>query len=239
MLKQAWRSYLASLHPRYLRKAYDMGSLFMFIYWFGIYPLIMSAVSDTVEFYTVMGHIFMRLIPFMIARWSNIGSKYLMPKAMFLSPMKEQERKEYINRVLLIKIGMMVSLGICIEIIWGIFTGFHMGKVILMMLVNLSIGIATYISTEKKGINIFVISMEIFTMMFIVFLEVGTEGTLTAFCNWFILITAIVIPIIDIVIIRKKYTATIALVCDYEQAFKIEGKVEPRQVTFNLFEKKR
>lgn len=237
MMKQAWRSYVASLHPRYLRKAYDKGGLFMLLYWFVIYPMIMSAVNDNMEFYNVMALMFMRMIPFMIAGWSNIGSKYLMPKVMFLSPMKEQERKEYINCVLFIKIGMMVSIGICIEIIWGIFTGFHMEKVIIIALANLSIGLADYISTEKKGINIFVITMEIFTMAFIAFLEIGTEGTLTAFCNWFILIAAIVLPILDIMIIRKKYNATIALAGEYELAFKIEGKVEPKQVKFELFAK--
>ena len=238
MLKQAWRSYLASLHPRNLRKAYDSGLFMTLIYWFVIYPLIMNAINDNVEFYDVMARMFMRLIPFMIAGWSNIGSKYLMPKVMFLSPMEVQERKEYINYVLFIKIGMMVLMGICIEIIWGIFTGLHIGKVIIIALANLSIGIADYIATEKKGIKVFVIAMEFFTMAFIAFLEIGAEGTLITFCNWFVLIATIVLPIVDVMIIRKKYTAMIALACDYEQAYKIEGKVEPKQVTFDLFAKK-
>lgn len=238
MLKQAWRSYLASLHPRYLRKVYDKGGFFWILYWLVIYPLIMNAVNDDIEFYDVMFLMFMRMIPFMIAGWSDIGSKYLMPKVMFLSPMKEQERKEYINNVLFIKIGMMVFMGICIEIIWGVFTGFHIEKVIIIALANFSFGIADYIATEKKGINVFVGVIETFTMAFVAFLEIGTEGTLTAFCNWFILIAVIVLPIVDVMIIRKKYQETIALAGDYEQAFKIEGKVEPKQVKFELFAKK-
>lgn len=238
MMKQAWRSYLASFHPRYLRKAYDNGLIFPLIYWFVIYPLIMNAVNETVEFYDVMGYIFVRFIPFMIAGWSDIGSKYLMPKAMFLAPMKEQERKEYINNVLLIKIGIMVFMGICIEIIWGIFTGFHIEKVMIIALANLSLGIGNYIATEKKGINVLVGVIVTFTMALIAFLEIGTEGTLTAFCNWFILIVVIVLPIVDVVIIRKKYQETIILAGDYELAYKIEGKVEPKQVTFDLFAKK-
>ena len=39
-------------------------------------------------------------------------------------------------------------------------------------------------------------------------------------------------------IIRKKYLATIALAGEYEVAFKIEGKVEPQQVKFDMFAKK-
>lgn len=50
MLKQAWRSYLASLHPRYLKKAYNSGATFMLIYWFVIYPSIMNAVTDSWNF---------------------------------------------------------------------------------------------------------------------------------------------------------------------------------------------
>ena len=236
-MKHAWRSYLASLHPRYLRKAYDKGGLFMLIYWFVIYPMIMNAVTDNMEFYDVMALMLMRMIPFIIINWSNFSSKYLMPKVMFLSPMKEQERKEYINCVLLIKIGMCILLGICIEIIWGCFTGFHLEKVIIMAIANFSIGVAEYIATEKKGINLFVITMEIITIAIIAFLEIGTEGSLTLFCNWFMLVSVILMPVLDIVIIRKKYHATIALAGEYEVAFKIEGKVEPKQVKFDMFAK--
>ena len=129
MRKQAWRSYIASLHPRYIRKAYDNGSLFWVFYWLVIYPVIMGLANDNMsEFYDLMARMFIRLIPFMIMGWSNLNSKFLMTKMMYLSPMKEQEREEYINQVLLIKIGMSVFLGVCIEAIFAIFAGFHIGK---------------------------------------------------------------------------------------------------------------
>lgn len=238
MLKQAWRSYLASLHPRYLRKAYDNGAIFPLIYWFVIYPLIMNAVSDNIEFYNVMALMFMRMIPFMIMEWSNINSKYLMPKAMYLSPMKAQERDEYIKNVLFIKIGASVLLGICIEVIWGIFTGFHIGKVLIMVLANLSIGVAHLISVKKKGINFGAMVIALLIMAFIAFLEIGAEESLATFCNYFMVIAAIILPILDIRIIQKKYQATIVHAGDYEVAFKVEGKVEPQQVKFDLFAKK-
>lgn len=238
MLKQAWRSYLASLHPRYLRKAYDNGAIFPLIYWFVIYPLIMNAVSDNIEFYNVMALMFMRMIPFMIMEWSNINSKYLMPKAMYLSPMKAQERDEYIKNVLFIKIGASVLLGICIEVVWGIFTGFHIGKVLIMVLANLSIGVVHLISVKRKGINLWAMVIAILIMAFIAFLEIGAEESLAAFCNYFVVIAAIILPILDIRIIQKKYQATIVHAGDYEVAFKVEGKVEPQQVKFDLFAKK-
>ena len=238
MIKQAWRSYLASLHPRYLRKAYDNGAIFPLIYWFVIYPLIMNATTDNVDYYVVMAYMSMRLIPFLIMGWSSIGSKYLMPKVMYLSPMKEQEREEYIKNVLLIKIGVSVFLGLCIEVIWGFFTGFHIAKVIVIVFVNLSIAVAHLVSDKNKGTNTFAEIVALLVIMSIVFLEVGTEGSLTILCNWFIVIAVTLLLILDIMIIRKKYLATIALAGEYEVAFKIEGKVEPQQVKFDMFAKK-
>lgn len=237
MLKQAWRSYLASLHPSYLRKAYDKGGLFVLIYWFVIYPLIMNATTDNLDYYEVMAYMLVRMSPFLIMNWSSIGSKYLMPKVMYLSPMKEQEREEYIKNVLLIKIGVSVILGLCIEVIWGLCTGFHIAKVIVIVFVDLSIGVAHLISDKNKGTNTFAEVMAVLIIVFIVFLEVGTEGSLTTFCNWFIAITVVLLLILDIVIIRTRYHATIALAGEYELAFKIEGKVEPKQVKFELFTK--
>lgn len=239
MMKQAWRSYWASLHPRYLRKAYDNGALFPLLYWFVIYPVIMSLVNDdSAEIYNVMALMFMRMIPFMVMEWSNINSKYLMPKAMFLSPMKEQERMEYINYVLFIKIGMSVFLGVCIEVVWGIFTGFHIGKVLIVVLTSLSFGVATYISTKKKWENTLVIFLAIMTMAFIAFLEIGAEESLATFCNWTMVLAVIMLPILNILIIRKKYQETIKFAGIYEVAYKIEGKVEPKEVKFDLFAKK-
>lgn len=237
MMKQAWRSYLASLHPSYLRKAYDKGGFFMLIYWFVIYPMIMNATTDNLDYYVIMAYMLMRMLPFLIMNWSNIGSKYLMPKVMYLSPMKEQEREEYIKNVLLIKIGVSLFLGLCIEVIWGLFTGFHIAKVVVIVFVNLSIGVAHLVSDKNKGTNTFAEVMAVLIIVFVVFLEVGTEGFLTVFCNWFIAIAVVLLLILDIVIIRTKYYATILLAGEYEQAFKIEGKVEPKQVKFDLFAK--
>jgi len=237
MMKQAWRSYLASLHPRYLRKAYDKGGLFMLIYWFVIYPLIMNATTDNLDYYVVMAYMLMRMSPFLIMNWSSIGSKYLMPKVMYLSPMKGQEREEYIKNVLLIKIGVSVILGLCIEVIWGLFTGFHIAKVIVIVFVDLSIGVAHLISDKNKGTNTFAEVMAVLIIVFIAFLEVGTEGSLTVFCNWFIAVGVMLLLILDIVIIRTKYDATIALAGEYELGCKREGKVEPKQVKFELFAK--
>ena len=238
MFKQAWRSYLASLHPRNIRKAYDKGMIFPLIYWFVIYPLIMNATTDNIDYYNVMALMLMRMIPSIVLGWSACGSKYLMSKAVYLSPMKMNERKEYIKNVLLIKIGTTVFLGMCIEVVWEFFTGFHIGKMLVIMLANLTIGIAYLVTGEKKEGNIFSKVMAILLMVAIAFVEVGTEGSLTTINNVFIVIAVIILPVVNIIIVRKKYDATIAFAGNYELAFKIEGKVNPQQVKFDLFAKK-
>ena len=244
MLKQAWRSYWASLHPRYLRKAYDSGVMFQIIYWLVIYPTIMGLVNkNSHEMYAVMAHGFVRIIPFFIMAWSDINSKYLMPKVMYLSPMKEQDREEYIKNVLFVKIGMTVFLGLCIEVIWGLCTGFDLRKVLVMGTMNLSMGVATYISQQalkKKNhwLNNIVILCVIIAIFSVAILEVGAEKSLAIFLNWFILIATTGLLIIDIWIVRNDYQTTVVHASEYELAFKVLGKVEPKEVKFDLFEKK-
>ena len=238
MMKQAWRSYLASLHPRYLRKEYDKGRAFWLIYWLVIYPMIMNVITGNDEFYDLMLLMLMRMLPVAIMAWSNLNSKFLMPKVMYLTPMNEQERMEYINNVLVIKIGVSVFLAMCIEIVWGIFTGFHIGKLIVILVANLSIGVSNYLVTEKKGFNNFVAIIGLIIMINIAFLEIGTEGSLTAFCNWCIVLSVVALPVMDTVLIRKKYQPAIALAGEYEAAFKVEGKVESQAVKYDLFAKK-
>ena len=75
-------------------------------------------------------------------------------------------------------------------------------------------------------------------MIAIAILEVGAEESLALVCNWYIVVAVMVLLILDIVIVRKEYRATITLASDYELAFKIRAKEEPQQVKFDLFAKK-
>ena len=257
MWKQAWRSYLASLHPRYLRKAYDEGKLFWLLYWLVIYPTIMSSATESLEIYEVIYLTMLRMISFLIMSWSNINSKFLMPKMMFLCPIKEEERQEYINDVLIIKIGVSVFLGMLIEVLYGLFNSFSVIKILIMALANFSMGIATYISLETFGkvdekiyalikdkaehtkhhwINHFVIVVAMLIIVAFSLLDVGAEESLAIFLQYSYVVMTIFLIVFDIVIIRKEYKPTIILAGDYELSFRILGKVE-KQVKFDLFQK--
>lgn len=258
MFKQAWRSYLASLHPRYLRKAYDEGKLFWVLYWLVIYPTIMSCVSDNPEIFEVIYLTMFRFTPFFLMAWSDIGSKYLMTKMMFLSPMKEEERKEYIKCVLFIKIGVSLLLGIFVEVMISIFYPFSMLRVVVLAIMNISIGIATYISldafgkmdkkiyaivkekvttTKGRWMNTFITFFAMVVAALVSILDIGAEAGLAIFCKIFIGVMTILFMGLDVKIVCSHYKATIALAGDYELSFHILGKVE-KKVKFDMFEKK-
>ena len=97
MMKQAWRSYLASLHPRNIKKLRESAAYA----WFYIIMLFMYAIISLLQDNGYADLICLAavrmLLPLGLMGWSNLGSKYLMPKVMFLCPMKEEERREKVN----------------------------------------------------------------------------------------------------------------------------------------------
>lgn len=258
MMKQAWRSYLASLHPRNLRKAYDEGKLFWLLYWLIIYPTMMRFATDSLEAYEVIHLVVFRIIPYLLMGWSNINSKYLMSKMMYICPIKEEARQEYIKYVLFIKIGVSLLLSILIEGIYSIFYGFSIIKILIMVVMIFSIGIATYISLETFGkmdkktytivkdktdntkhhwLNNLVLIAALMVIGAVSILDVGAEESLALCCNVFIVAMTILLIIMDVIMVRGEYKATVALAGDYELSFRILGKVE-KQVKFDLFQKK-
>lgn len=150
MMKQALRSYVASLHPRNIKKLREsMTYAWLYIFLLFIYAMIALVQDKGYADFICLTAIRVAL-PLGLMGWSNLGSKYLMPKAMFLCPMKEEERKEYINCVLVVKIGAMVLSSFCVELVWSIFYGFHLWEVILVPILILFIGIAEYAGFEVK-----------------------------------------------------------------------------------------
>lgn len=260
MWKQAWRSYVTSLHPRNLRKAYDDGKLFWLLYWLIIYPTIIRlGNNESLEIYEAIYLTAFRFLPWCLMEWSDIGSKFLMTKMMFLSPMKEEERKEYMNCVLCIKIGVSLICSVLIDVICSLFYGFSAMRMMILLVMIFSIGIAKYISLEafgkmdekiygivkeksihikSKWINSAVCFFACMVIAFISILDIGAETSLAVFCKIFIGVMTLVLMVLDIKIVFSQYNATIALASDYELSFHILGKVE-KKVKFDMFEKKK
>ena len=258
MLKQAWHGYLASLHPRYLRKAYDDGKLFWIFYGIVIYPVMMQVITGQEEYYDISFLVMTRLFPFMFMMWSDIGSKYLMPKAMFLSPMKEEERKEYINHVIFIKVGMTVIYSICVELFLGLFYSFYIWRFVIITFMNFSLALSSYIFIDSMGkidektysivkekagnknlhwLNKIVEICSSATIIMIALLSMEISEGVIFFFEILIPIITIVVMILDIIIVLSEYKATLALASNYELANKLIVK-EEKAVKFDLFANK-
>ena len=255
MLKQAFRSYLSSLHPRNIKKIKNNGSWFWPIYFLVIYPALMSASNP--NFAKYMWFTMIKLSPFFLMWWSNISSKFLMPKTMFLCPMKQEDRKEYINYVLLLKIGFPVLFGIVIELVWSIFYGFHPWQILAIAFIHFSFGVSTYICFEASGKNDQPISYArkdkngqirwawmnlvntVLAMLLLMGFELSDMTSVMSFPG------AVVIGcwlgallIFDVLIVVKQYKGTVESACDYELTFRVLSKVPTNtDVEFDMFKK--
>lgn len=255
MLKQALQSYLSSLHPRNIKKLQKSNGGFWLIYWAFIYPLIISGSNP--NFAEFMWFTMIKMTPFFLMGWSNLSSKFLMPKAMFLCPMKEEDRREYINAVLLMKIGFPVILGIGIEVIWSMFFGFKPLQIVAIAFIHFSVGIAIHICFDGKGKNDQNISfaridkngktrwawMNIVLLVWGIFLLAGFElidmtASMTLGSAILIGVSLVAFVIFDIAIILTQYGGTIEQAGNYELTFRVLSKVPTdEKVEFDIFKK--
>lgn len=262
MLKQAWRSYLASLYPRNIKKLREsaMYSRFWIIF-FLIYALT-ALLQDNgyADFYC--GAFLRVLFPLGLMGYSNLTSRYLMPKAMFICPMKEEERKEYINCVIFIKIGAMVVSSLCTELIWSIFFGFRLWEVVIVPFLFFLVGIAEYVGYEakrdergqlpsfaedKRGNRIPIwknTAVAMFVVVAIAFLvgydmEMLVEENSVARMIFLGVagVTSAFVILLAYQVAKGQYKYVIEQSSDYELHFKIMGKVQPLRKKYDLFAK--
>ena len=180
-----------------------------------------------------------------------------MPKAMFLCPMKEEDRREYINAVLLMKIGVPVLVGIGIELLFSLYYGFKPLQIVAIAFTHFSVGVAMHICFEGKGKNDRVISqaridkngktrwawMNVVLMVWGIFLLAGFEAIdmtsqMSLWSGIAIGVSLVAFVIFDIAIIVTQYRGTIEQAGNYELTFRVLSKVPTNDnVEFDLFKK--
>lgn len=261
MLKQAWRSYLSSLHPRNIKKLRESTTYAWFwITFFCIYASTALLLDN--GYADLYCSVFLRLLlPLGLMGYSNLTSRYLMPKAMFLCPMKEEDRKEYINCVISIKIGAMVISSLGAELIWSMFFGFRLWEVVLVPFLIFLIGIADYAGYEvkrnevgqlpdvvfdKEGnkVRIWMNTMIVAIVLFAVAALVGYDMELLDEVSnkidlqmylGFVGICVLLAILFAYRVAKDQYRYVIEQSSDYELHFKILGKVEsPKKYKLSL-----
>ena len=255
-MKQALRSYLASIHPRNIKKLKELGATsYVYFFVFGIYALVAILPGQTVNDW-IFTFIFL-LIPMFFMSWSDMTSRYLMPKPMFLCPMKEEERKEYIRCVLKCKIGGPMILGIVIYLIYSIDYGFSIWKFAFMLFMYFSAGVASYMAYEYRSVNgekaPFQLKMEdgklinpwgdsfvqfatIFGIAVIVLADDYSPEIMKQIWPLYILLGGVLLIgliLMDVEIIKDHAPYILKNVGDYERNFKIQEKKEFKWESLN------
>lgn len=254
MFKQALRSYIASLHPRNLKKAKNNKTfdLFNIIWWFAIYPTIIGRGGKDAELSAgiYMLYLTIKLLPALFMGWSNMTGRLPMPKMMYMTPMKIEQRNEYIKSLMLIKIGVPTLLSLVLAIVWRCFFDMSIIQIMLILLANISIGIGTYVCSDlvnkhdrritmavrdKNGepkdawLNTAVVFMGMIILIALEsvdFMNGLTDLDGTAFGIFVFTILWIGLIIADIVILKTRYQDTLANLCNYEITYRVLGKVE-------------
>ena len=244
MFKQAWRSYLASLHPRNYKYIKNGGTLGVWIYFLVISPIIndfdhSGEAGRQFWFYAV------NLTPYLIMWWSNLEYKLSMPKQLYLLPMKAPQRAEYVRNLLFIKIGFPTVVGVILHIIRSFLYGFELFRILACTIAMVSFGIGMYVCSSLRS------KFD----RYIRYAVRGEDGTgKDAWLNWVCMIysavyhfiasaveveiaditlvsvlwdvvPAAIMIIMDIVIIKTRFLWTVVDSCNYEDHFNILGKV--------------
>lgn len=246
MMKQAWRSYLASLHPRNYKKIKNLGFGFIWIWSFGNTFARNIAEDNGADALFKATFWLMLLLPYFLMWWSNLGGRLPMPKQMYLLPMKQPERGKYIHTLLCIKIGFPVLVGLVLQILRGLIYGMEPLRILLCTAAFISFGIGMYVCSSLRS------KFD----RYIRYAVRGEDGTgKDAFLNWTCMIYSVIyhalasaveftesdslwkailwtmIPlmimiIMDMAIIKTRYLWTIVDACNYEENFNILGKVK-------------
>lgn len=249
MFKQAFRSYLASLHPGNIKKVNmeNRPSWFLMFYWICYFPasIVSTSSENRIHYGLCIAYFFVKLLPLFFMMWSSMTYKLVMPKAIYLSPMKYKERETYIQSLLIIKIMVPSILAIILYCIFGCFYRMNILQMLLVGFLYITIGIGSTVSSDlvnkydrhivpavrdKTGepkdawLNIVVMVIGI---LFLIGLEIKDLENGISFSNGSIfeniLLFGIVILllIMDIRIIKTRYAAVVQDRCDYEIAFRI------------------
>lgn len=247
MWKQAWKSYLVSLHPRNYKKINAEKSMpgLAAMYWLIINPIFQD-YGDNKDAVEQISFWIMTVTPYIIMWWSNLGGRLPMPKQMYLLPMKQTERGEYIHTLMCIKIGFPSLVGVVLQMIRGLMYGTNPVKIFLCTLATISFGIGMYVCSSLRskfdryiryavrgkdgtGKDAFLNGMcmiySIIYHLLVAAVEVSEGDSVWGLLLWTIIPLMLMI-IMDIAIIKTRYLWSIVDACNYEESFKVLGKVK-------------
>ena len=179
--------------------------------------------------------------------WNNVVGKLYMPKAIYLSPMGEKGRKEYINSLLLIKLGVPTIANIVLHIVYGIWYDFSLLACLASAFEQLSLGIGMYVCSSLRskydryiryavrgedgtGKDAFLNWMCMICSGIVHLFAIGVEADIATGESivemiFFYLLPILPMIIMDIAIIKTRWLWTVVDTFTYEENFNVLGKV--------------
>lgn len=248
MWKQAWRSYIASLHPRNYKKIKDAAVSFVWIYWLVINP-ILNDFDHTGEGIEQIWFYIANLTPYILMWWSDLSGRLPAAKQMYLLPMNWTDKKMYTKNLLYIKIEFPVFVGFLLQIIRGFFYKVEPFRIFACMAAVVSFAIGKYVCSTMRSkfdrqIKYAVMGedgtgkdavLNWACMVYAVIYHFIASGVEVSFAEtdslWSIAVSLFlpisVMIIMDIAIIKTRYENTLIDAWNYEEAFHVKGKVYP------------
>ena len=247
-MKQVLHRYLQSIHPRNIKLLMkdNRASFFLMLWWFALYPFILNqGKNPPEEAITTTVHLVIRLLPVLLMSWSNIAGKIPMSKAMFLAPLKEAERKEYIKNTLYVKIGVPMLFSLILEIVLAFFYKTNVIQIFVIEFTMFSMGLGEYlcchlINKHDRHIDLAFVDKDgqvkeaVMNMMNVILgflLFIGLEYTdftpsMSVFDEVVVIGLLLLMLVFDIRILKTRYQSTVDTISNYEQYFLIKGKVK-------------
>lgn len=237
MMRQAFQSYLATLHPRKSGKYKENPRYFVHAF---ISLCIFIWILEWINMWIVVS----KAIPLFLIKWSNLQIGSNMGKAMLLCPMTKESRKEYMNFIIGFKIGCPVVLEMLIEMMWSMIYGFDIRRFLLMVIIYTSYGIAETIHIDvidkidhrilpgKKDATGNVkwawLNFLVGFISLVLVLNYGLTELESMEGQFYAIVTSIgsaLLIIMDIIIICTQYKDMVEEATDYELAFHIPGRL--------------
>ena len=247
MWKHAWRSYTASLHPRNYKKIKDATWSFLWLYWLVVNP-ILNDFDHTGEAAEQIWFYIANVTPYILMWWSDLSGRLPATRQMYLLPMNWADKKMYTKNLLYLKIAFPVFVGFVLQIIRGFLYKIEPLRIFACMTAVISFAIGKYVCSTMRSkfdrqIKYAVMGEDgtgkdavlnwlcmIYAAVYH-FIAAGIEiDYVKSEFSWsdavfpFVLISIMIV--MDIAIIKTRYENTLIDVWNYEEAFRVIGKVK-------------
>lgn len=224
MLKQAIITYFKAFRWENLKKINRHGNAILGMFFFTIYPAILDLISKNDTSMYVMT---IPLAPILLIVYGEMLMQFMISKEVFLVPMQNKDRKEYVNALVGIKVLVPTVVGALLLLLWKVAFDRRWIEVIALVFVFLSVEIGAGIKSKAKkytALNYFNFSISALIFIFMVGVEKSDYELYGAGMYVYPVAGIVILMILDILIFVKQYKGYVENICDYEEMFRISRK---------------